>query len=1015
MDFTLYSIGDAAFLEQVLIAIAMINGSGDFEMMVAIGLLLGVLIVSVQSLFNGAKAINWHQVFLGWLVYGIVFLPTVTVNIEDVQRGEVRPVDNVPLGVGIAGGVISKIGYGLAELMEQAFSPIYPSLTENGYVESMQILNKARRDSYNTSVIQAINDSYAPGADFARSARNYIAECTLRKLEQTGENSQSVLEKPLTEALLFSNVNYGTRVYLSDPAGQNLTCTQAFSQLNDALRRVYPGGPVDARLSELLGLNTDLGESALSNIGDALQSLGQISASASDYVKTAIVEPLYYEAVSVRHMDLHDYNSALMVSQAVAQRNAQWAAEHSLFMTVVDPVLAFFEGFIYGITPIMAFIIMLGGMGISLAMKYILVLIWVQLWYPILSITNLYLYVAASGELEKVLGSKDITSMYGLNEAGDVLQNWIATGGMLAAATPMLALFIITGSTYTFNSLASRVNGADHINEKMMSPDALETGPVVKSMPENTWNSHIGMVRSGTENLIPTIEAGQMLQSAASSAETTALEKSADFQRTVSDAFSTSASNSERATKAQSLNRIFSASNSENFSTLVGQAKNYLRSIGEDTSRAYELAANTALAGTASAGVGSENGKFGGQLNAAGSLSQTNGRSSKEGLQLAQRFAQSIGFDETRQNALMKDLQKGFSQSSASEISDTWGFNRSEQIVETAREASKASQQFTQLDQASRNVGVSWKVPANVLGAELVRQGLGSALSEQMRYAPAAVRQQAAATTDRYINSMNMRPDVAQAAARVVALAQHNPSELSGLVGQAAGANLQSFGDPNRNSQLARPGNLNTRVFEEPQSVAVQQAVFPNGNRKGADAMTWQGGEMNEAKVPEVIRGEHGANLGDTFARAQDNAVDEERELEALRGIMTWTDNRSLPEKGRDALKAAQRGLFEDLGITDTSANTAENVGFVSASVQERYGLSRASADYVAAKMLDLPQQAEWAGKALDEEWGPTSSYREQVGEILDHAAGNPEVFAEAIRPLVNYYGVSKPFDPPAR
>ncbi len=137
----------------------------------------------------------------------------------------------------------------------------------------------------------------------------------------------------------------------------------------------------------------------------------------------------------------------------------------------------------------MAFIIMLGGMGITLAVKYFQVLIWVQLWYPILSITNLYMYVVSSNELASVLDSKSITTLYGLNEAGNVLQSYIATGGMLAAATPMLALFIITGSTYTFNSLASRVNGADHIDEKAMSPDMLQNGPLVKAAPMNTWNS----------------------------------------------------------------------------------------------------------------------------------------------------------------------------------------------------------------------------------------------------------------------------------------------------------------------------------------------------------------------------------------------------------------------------------------------------------------------------------------------------------------------------------------------
>ncbi len=342
MEFTLYSIGDAAFLEQVLISIAMITGSGDFETMISIGLLLGVIIVTVQSVFNGAKAINWQQVFLGWLVYGMFFFPTATVNIEDIQRGEVRPVDNVPIGIGIAGGIISNIGYGLTELMEQAYSPIYPAMSENGYIESLQVLNQARRDGYNSSVIQAINAEYGAGADFAKSATNYITECTLRKLELGTETKESLFELEILPAIQFNSSNYGTVMYLANPNGQNVTCSQGFTLLSEALGRISLGGSVDQRISQLLNLNTDLGESALREVGNGLQSLGLVSASAADYMKTAILEPLYYEAVYTRHMDLQDYSSAQMVSQAIAQRNAQWSAEHSLFLSVVDPVLAFF-------------------------------------------------------------------------------------------------------------------------------------------------------------------------------------------------------------------------------------------------------------------------------------------------------------------------------------------------------------------------------------------------------------------------------------------------------------------------------------------------------------------------------------------------------------------------------------------------------------------------------------------------------------------------------------------------
>lgn len=72
-SFSIHSIGDSAFLEQILIAVSMITGTGDFEKMVSIGLLLGVLMICIQSVFQGAKQINLQQVLVGWILYACFF------------------------------------------------------------------------------------------------------------------------------------------------------------------------------------------------------------------------------------------------------------------------------------------------------------------------------------------------------------------------------------------------------------------------------------------------------------------------------------------------------------------------------------------------------------------------------------------------------------------------------------------------------------------------------------------------------------------------------------------------------------------------------------------------------------------------------------------------------------------------------------------------------------------------------------------------------------------------------
>ncbi|SPZ00356.1 sex pilus assembly protein TrhG [Pseudomonas luteola] len=154
-----------------------------------------------------------------------------------------------------------------------------------------------------------------------------------------------------------------------------------------------------------------------------------------------------------------DFSSAAMVSQAIQQRNTQWASEQTMFLSTVRPMLALIEGFVYAVTPLMGFLIVMGAFGIKLVGKYIQMLIWIQLWMPVLAIINLYLYMAASAELAADAGATSgvavaLDSFYGLYRSDEILANWLATGGMLAAATPVLTLMLVTGSTYAWASLA---------------------------------------------------------------------------------------------------------------------------------------------------------------------------------------------------------------------------------------------------------------------------------------------------------------------------------------------------------------------------------------------------------------------------------------------------------------------------------------------------------------------------------------------------------------------------------
>ena len=94
-----------------------------------------------------------------------------------------------------------------------------------------------------------------------------------------------------------------------------------------------------------------------------------------------------------------------------------------------------------------------------------------------MAICNLYISLSVSGQLQGI----NLGSMDGVSTAISTLQNQIATGGMLMTATPLLALMVVTGSTYAFTTLASRLNGGDHVDEKVMAPSSVKVGDVCAS------------------------------------------------------------------------------------------------------------------------------------------------------------------------------------------------------------------------------------------------------------------------------------------------------------------------------------------------------------------------------------------------------------------------------------------------------------------------------------------------------------------------------------------------------
>ena len=449
MDFTIISLGNVEFLTMVLNGVAMICGTGDFARLVAVGFVIGLLFIGFQCIFEGGQRINLHHSLLCFLCYLCMFGPSCTVVVEDAYTGHVRTVDNLPLGVGVAGAAISGIGYGVTRMLEQGYST-FDRTSEHQFAEPLRILNKVRDIGQSELVFSAINRELGPRANGAPSDSkqaliNYLSECTMAKIQLNATTPTALYHAPWGDEFKFTSEAHTVMLPIGGMDGkETVSCNKGYEKLNSIFQKISSTA-VKTAINQHLHLKDENGQAISGNfdkLDSAMQGLNATMNGSQDYIQMVLIEGVYGQAALKFHGSQQDMASAIAVNQAMVQRNTQWASEGTMFLSASRALMAFFEGFVYAITPIMGFLIAIGSFGVRLVGKYFLTIAWIQLWLPILSILNLYVMTGARSAITDAnLGAG--ASFYALDTLWSETATWVSTGGMLTAATPMLALFLV--------------------------------------------------------------------------------------------------------------------------------------------------------------------------------------------------------------------------------------------------------------------------------------------------------------------------------------------------------------------------------------------------------------------------------------------------------------------------------------------------------------------------------------------------------------------------------------------
>ncbi|MBA1306157.1 conjugal transfer protein TraG N-terminal domain-containing protein [Stutzerimonas stutzeri] len=699
MSMNIYTTGSGEFLELILNASAMITGSGFSEDLARVGFLIGLLLLSFQAIWNG-QGISFHKAGMLFVVYLLLYGPTTTAVIEDTTTNQVRIVDNLPIGPTFIGSVISTVAYNITKTSEQAFST--PTMTNYGLFSSLNTLAKVRDVLRNPLALDSfVNYRRNGGWDLPKSVNEYLTFCTLNPINlrnytsidelYRGAGLESVLAAPL--------ISQSAYIYDGQPNGRLDSCTNIQPRLNAAIREA---------MMDVMGEILDKGFAAekaagkvttqfelQAQIDQSIQSFAMSAKSAQGYTEMSLIQPIFGDARVNALNHWQEQNAALALRESLNHQEIQWAGKGDTFKHYMRPMIAFFEGLLYAMTPFMAFALVLGDKGMAILGKYMVLPLAVALWMPLLSIVNAFTLWYAGAEMQAIFDGYDATSqsfaMLQLLDIDHAISKALGVGGLLAASVPPLALFIVSGSAMVANSIMGQMTQGDKFRSEDVAPRAKEQAPVLATTGGYTSDQlTVGAHRTGATQVAEQISAQQAASALVQSTQTDSLAATQNYQKNLTSAVEASATTSEGRQNLANLGRQVGSSLNLSSNSQYTDAASKLSSLG--------WSSDQIAAGTFSASVGGSVpfGAAGVKLEDSEQFKQMNSKQQQETRQAMIQLGKAVQASATDQTLFQAG--EAFTTSSQSSLSEKETSTLSESLSE-ARVAQQAYMQASAMQE----------------------------------------------------------------------------------------------------------------------------------------------------------------------------------------------------------------------------------------------------------------------------------------------------------------------------
>ena len=445
MDY--YAYWNGGQIRDLFEALVSICSGSSYEGLLKTAVLAGFLVTLTGALLKWQGLASKVYLFAAVLFYSVMLVPKVDVAIHDERSADVYVVSNVPFGVGFFASATSKIGHFLTESFETAFSlPDAERFSKFGLVYPQRALNTLLAAGPVTPEGRALTD-------------RVIADCIGPELLDHSDKAAELSHSGDIWATISADgwINPARSSVSSDGTVQR--CDQALQNLEQHLNtveldflskrlgtvlvpeRIDPADVIRRTLPQsealLLGVSRSLEQSLKHSV--MLTALPRGMASIAAQAGAPLDLAAKYSA------------SQANLTSEINYRTLARLAEHSL-----PKIRNCVEFIVIAAFPLMLLLMVAAGSAAGAVFRsFFVLLIWFQLWAPLLSVANYLMISVDANPMNRIateFGGSTLLAAGIIREAGATSQ---AIAGSIMLLIPLIAFALAKGSDMAFVSMAT--------------------------------------------------------------------------------------------------------------------------------------------------------------------------------------------------------------------------------------------------------------------------------------------------------------------------------------------------------------------------------------------------------------------------------------------------------------------------------------------------------------------------------------------------------------------------------